>query len=139
MQPYRFADDGARAAAAATGLALASSGRLKESGSSLLRLAARNPWISDLAVVAAWGRAADAPDDAAGCLEILSQARKGGTIFFWRTCSIADRLLSALASSSEPRTLRAMARKEYGLWKKLLADGVKVGECLATPLIRGTR
>lgn len=92
--------------------------------------------MSDLAVVAAWGRTADAPDDAAGCLEMLSQARKGGTIFFWRTCSIADRLLSALASSSEPRTLRAMARKEYGLWKKFLADAVKVGGCLAIPLTR---
>lgn len=121
--------------AAATGLALAGAARLKESGSSLSRLAARNSWISDLTVLAAWGRAANAPDDAAGCLEMLSHARKGGTIFFWQTCFIADRLLSALASSSEPRTLRATARKEYGRWKKLSADAVKVGACLARPLV----
>ena len=120
--------------AAATGLLLAGSARLKQNASSLSRLAARNPWISDLGVLAAWGRAADTPDDAAGCLEMLSRAREGGTIFFWQTCSIADRLLSALASSSEPKTLRAKARKEYGLWKKLTADAVKVGACLGRPL-----
>jgi len=122
--------------AAATGLALANSARLKQSGSLLSRLASRNPWISDLAVLAAWGRATDSPDDAAGCLATLSQAREGGTIFFWQTCTIADRLLSALVSSSEPKLLRAKARKERGLWKKLTADASRIGPCLGLPICR---
>jgi hypothetical protein len=119
--------------AAATGLLLLGSARLKQNGSSLSRVAARNPWIADLGVLAAWGRAVDTPDDEAACLDLLTQARVGGTVYFWQTCSIADRLLTALASNSRSTAVGSRGRKEHDRWKRLRADAFKVGALLGWP------
>lgn len=115
--------------AAATGLLLVRAARLKPNGSSLSRLAARSPWLADLCVLAAWGRAADAPDQESACLDLLIEARRNGTVYFWQTCTIADRLLAALASSRSS-AVRIASRKEQGLWKRLRADGFKIGALL---------
>ena len=126
--------------AAATGLLLVGSSRLKQNASSLSRLAARNYWIADLGVLAAWGWAADTPDDETGCLDLLRRARERGVVYFWQTCSIADRLLTVLASNSRSTAVRASGRKEHGLWKRLRADTFKVGAFLGRPAsTRGAR
>lgn len=116
--------------AVATGLLLIGSNRLKQSGSSLARLAARNAWMADLGVLSAWGRATDAPSDTENCLQQLTHARERGFVYFWQTCTIADRLLIALASSSATSDLRTRARKELGCWRKLQADAFKIGAFL---------
>lgn len=117
--------------AAATGLLLVGAARLKQSASSLARLAARNAWMADLGVLAAWARAVDAPNDAEDCLRLITRSREGGVVYFWQTCTIADRLLTALSSGSRSPAIRSRARKELGLWRRHHANAFKVGAFLA--------
>ncbi len=115
--------------AAAAGLLLIGSGSMKRSASSLSRLAARQSFIADLGVLAAWGRAVDNPEEEVACLNCLAQARRGGIVFFWHTLTIGDRLLTALASGAKSGAVRAQAREELGHWKKLNMAAFKVGVC----------
>lgn len=116
--------------AAATGLLLLGSARLNQSGSILSRVATRSPWIADLGVLAAWGCAVDTPEDEAKCLDLLTRARESGTVYFWQTCSIADRLLSALASNFRSSAIAERGREEHGRWKRLWANAFQIGPFL---------
>jgi len=114
-------------AAVAAGLLLVGSGRVKQVGSWPQRFAARHPWLSDFAVLGAWWKAANQPQDEKGCLALLKQARERGHIYFWNSFPLSEQLLTALSSGAKSTELRAEARKELGRWKRMQSGAVRVG------------
>ncbi|MBU1307187.1 MAG: hypothetical protein KKF33_16920 [Alphaproteobacteria bacterium] len=123
--------------AAAAGLLLVNSGKSKTSIAWAARLATRHTWMADLGIVGAWWSAIDQPKDETGCLNFIAQARTLGTVYFWDTFAVVDKLLAALVSSKGVPSLRTSAGMELGRWKSLRDNAYQVGASVAWTKKRG--
>ncbi|MFG1284885.1 hypothetical protein [Xanthobacter autotrophicus] len=123
--------------AAAAGLLLLNGGKSKTSIAGVARLALRHTWMADLGIIGAWWSAIDQPKDETGCLNFIAQARELGTIYFWDTFAVADKLLATLVSGKNSPSLRTSAGKEFGRWRALRDNAFRVGASVAWTKKRG--
>jgi hypothetical protein len=117
--------------AAAAGLLLLDGGKSITSSVGAARLAERHTWMADLGIVRAWWSAIDQPKDELGCLNFIAQARELGTVYFWDTFAVVDKLLATLVSGKSSSSLRTSARKELSRWNAKRVNAFQVGASVA--------
>ncbi|WAC49777.1 hypothetical protein OVA03_07720 [Asticcacaulis sp. SL142] len=81
-------------------------------------LAARFPWIPDALVLTGWWFSTKAGGrNLSRTVELLSQARRLGAVYFAESNSILRDLLVWLSSDGTTKAMRALAKRELGLWR----------------------
>jgi len=68
--------------------------------------------MADAGIIAAWRQASRSNETE--CLTQLTGAREQGQIYYWNSLAAGEQLLSALASGSKSKQLRAAAKKGIG-------------------------